>query len=159
MGLTPKCFSEIVANALLKVVEEPPENVTFIFLTENIENIISTIVSRSQAFYVLGNSKQEYDYDCLVEPLSKYPAIEGEKALVISEFLMKLSKERGETLYFVLSKVQSFMLNLLKNNSQNKILKSRIMSDFEKIQNLLNMLTVGIKEQIVADEAGYILTR
>jgi len=35
-------------NRILKLIEEPPENSVFIFLTENLDQILSTIISRCQ---------------------------------------------------------------------------------------------------------------
>ena len=37
-------------NRLLKLIEEPPENTTFIFLVENTEKVLNTILSRCQIF-------------------------------------------------------------------------------------------------------------
>lgn len=159
LGLTKKCFTEIVANALLKSVEEPPAGVTFVFLTENLENIISTIVSRSQAFYVAGNSKQSVDFDYLKEQFANYPNIDGSKALLISEYLMKTAKSKDVPLTSVLIGIQAYLTNLLKNNSQNILLKQKVFEDIDKLQKMVDMLNFGVKEQTVADESGYILTK
>lgn len=158
MGLTKKCFTEIVANALLKSVEEPPAGVTFVFLTENLENIISTIVSRSQAFYVAGNSKKTVNFDYLKEQFSNYPNINRNKALLISEYLMKTAKSKDVPLSSILTEIQAYLTNLLRNNSGNILLKNRVFDDIEKLQKMADMLNSGLKEQNIADEAGYILT-
>ncbi len=158
LGLTQKCFTDIVANALLKSIEEPPFNVTFIFLTENIENIISTVVSRSQAFYVSGSSKHSYDFEFLKEPLSNYPNIENTKAIMISDFLMKYSKDNDKNMSYIVSSIQVYLTELLKHNSNNLIFKKRILNDISKLQDILFMLKSSVKEQIIADEVGFILT-
>lgn len=158
-GITPKCFTDIAANALLKSIEEPPANVTFIFLTENVENIISTIVSRSQAFYVAGSCKQIFDFEFLREPLSNYPNIERRKAIMISDFLLKYSKDNDKSLAYILGAIQAYFVELAKNNAQNIALKQKIFEDIEKLQNLITMLSSSVREQVVADEAGYILTK
>jgi len=54
-GLNQKVFPETAANALLKTFEEPPENTTFFFLTKDKSDMISTIVSRAQCFFVPSN--------------------------------------------------------------------------------------------------------
>lgn len=159
LGLTPKCFGDITANALLKSIEEPPANVTFIFLTENIENIISTIVSRSQAFYVPGFSKENFNYNFLVEPLSNYPCIDRRKAIMISDFLVNYSKDTGKSMLYIVSAIQTYLTELARKNVQNRILVQRIFEDIEKMQNVVDMLKSNVKEQVVADEAGYILTK
>lgn len=158
MGLTKKCFTEIVANALLKSVEEPPAGVTFVFLTENLENIISTIVSRSQAFYVAGNSKKTVNFGYLKEQFSNYPNINRNKALLISEYLMKTAKSKDVPLSSILTEIQAYLTNLLRNNAENILLKNRVFDDIEKLQKMADMLNSGLKEQNIADEAGYILT-
>lgn len=159
LGLTKKCFTEVVANALLKSVEEPPASVTFVFLTENLENIISTIVSRSQAFYVAGNSKQTIDFEYLKEQFANYPNIDGNKALLISEYLMKTAKAKDVQLTTILIGLQAYLTDLLKNNSQNILLKQKVFEDIDKLQKMVDMLNFGVKEQTVADESGYILTK
>ena len=157
-GLTNKCFTDIAANALLKSVEEPPSNVTFIFLTENIENIISTIVSRSQAFYVSGSSKIEYDFEFLKEPLSNYPNIDRKKTVMISDFLIKYSKETDKPISYIIGAIQNYFTEILKNNAQNKALKAKIFEDMEKLQETMTMCSSSVKDQVIADEIGYILT-
>jgi len=50
-------------NALLKTLEEPREQVIIIILTEKIEKLLATIVSRSQVLYFYPVSKEAvYDY-------------------------------------------------------------------------------------------------
>ncbi len=158
LGLTKKCFTEVVANALLKSVEEPPEGVTFIFLTENLENIISTIVSRSQSFYVAGNSKQEADLSYLNDQFANYPNIDKGKALLISEYCVKIAKERNIPIVRVMVDIQAYLTNLMRKNTHNIMLKKKGYADIDKIQQLINMLNFGVKEQTMADEIGYILT-
>lgn len=158
LGLTKKCFTEIVANALLKSVEEPPAGVTFVFLTENLENIISTIVSRSQSFYIAGNSKHSVNFDYLSEQFSNYPNIDRSKSLLISEYLLKTAKAKDVPLSSVIIEIQAYLTNLLRNNSKNILLKKRVFEDIEKLQKMTDMLNFGLKEQNIADETGYILT-
>ena len=43
-------LSNAAFNALLKTLEEPPQNVKFIFATTEIKKIPATIISRSQKF-------------------------------------------------------------------------------------------------------------
>lgn len=159
LGLTARTLPDAAANALLKSVEEPPANVTFVFLTENVEDIISTIVSRSQVFYVAGNSKQEFNYEFLKNMLEKYPNLEEKKAFLVSEYLMKYSAESGKSFYEIIQTIQEYLKNLLRNNSKNTDLKLKIIEDIEKLQKVALMAKTGFKDTTIADEAGYILTR
>lgn len=58
--LTPEC-----SNLLLKIVEEPPERNLFIFITPTKNNIISTVLSRSQILYLL--KKSDSFSDCVLK--------------------------------------------------------------------------------------------
>ena len=156
-GLTPKCFSDVVANSLLKSIEEPPSNVTFIFLTENTENIISTIVSRSQAFYVPGFEKAENYNAEIAEIMKRYPNFKENEQLTISDKLLEISEKIG--FQAVTDSLQAYLTELLKNNFNNKILSKKIKDDIEKLHDISNMLKSSIKEQTAADEIGYILTQ
>ena len=44
----PEIMRTDASNKLLKIIEEPPDNTVFILVTENIEQIIGTILSRTQ---------------------------------------------------------------------------------------------------------------
>lgn len=46
-------------NALLKFIEEPPPNATIIFTVEDIDNLLPTIQSRSQAFFLESYTKAQ----------------------------------------------------------------------------------------------------
>lgn len=48
------------ANALLKVIEEPPERTIIILCAENVEGILPTIRSRAQLVYFPGLSQEEW---------------------------------------------------------------------------------------------------
>ena len=159
LGLTTKTLPDAAANALLKSVEEPPSNVTFIFLTENVENIISTIVSRSQVFYVAGNSKQEFEQDFLANLMKNYPNIGEEKAYLASEYLTDYSAKNEKSFFEIIQATQEYLKELLRKNSKNTALKTRIINDIEKLQAVAIMTKNGFKDTSVTDEAGYILTR
>ena len=47
------------ANKLLKLIEEPPQKTIFLLITENEEQLLSTIKSRCQALYFPGLSEQD----------------------------------------------------------------------------------------------------
>ena len=55
----PEKMNPSSANALLKVVEEPPEKTIFIMITHAPEKVIQTISSRCQAMRILPYSKDE----------------------------------------------------------------------------------------------------
>lgn len=51
-------LTQACANSLLKIVEEPPQNYHFIFLTTQAQNIISTIRSRCHTLYTTQSKNQ-----------------------------------------------------------------------------------------------------
>ena len=59
-GLNPQNFQEETANSMLKIIEEPNDRIMFIFLTVNKEDIISTIISRSQCFNISKTEKKRF---------------------------------------------------------------------------------------------------
>jgi len=80
MPLSMKIFKAEASNSLLKSIEEPPKRTTFIFLTKNKEDIISTIVSRSVVFK-LANTKMQNNENILGEILEGYPDFNIQMAL------------------------------------------------------------------------------
>ena len=55
----PEKMNQETANRLLKVVEEPPVNTLFIFITHAPEKVLQTIFSRCQSIRVMPLSKEE----------------------------------------------------------------------------------------------------
>lgn len=157
-GINKKCFSDVVANSLLKSIEEPPSKVTFIFLTDDPENIISTIVSRSQAFFVPGFLDTKYDLTQISEIFGNYPDFDLTEELSLADKIMNLTSENGQNLISTINGIQIYLTEFLKKNSDNLLLAKKIKQDIEKLHNIENMLKSNIKEQIAADETGYIFT-
>ena len=57
----PEKMNQETANRLLKMVEEPPVNTLFIFITHAPEKVLQTIFSRCQSIRVLPLTKQEME--------------------------------------------------------------------------------------------------
>lgn len=59
-------------NALLKILEDPPKNVSFIFLCTNHRKLIQTIISRSSVIFLnnKGDLLQNYESDLIDAVLS-----------------------------------------------------------------------------------------
>lgn len=120
LGLNRVNFGEASANTLLKSTEEPFEKVTFIFLTRDKEDLISTIISRSQCFFVPAKEREEYSYSIVEPVINNYWDIERGKAFDVAENLLKLADENdGMT---VLEQMQNYMLNVLKSNPKKQFL-------------------------------------
>ena len=65
-------------NALLKVVEEPPNNAYFIMTVENIDNMLGTIKSRGTVLKMQPYSRQELESLCNDELLLEYFSTPGQ---------------------------------------------------------------------------------
>ena len=129
-GLNRLNFQEEAANALLKTIEEPPERTTFFFLTKSKEDVISTIISRSQCFFVPSFEKVDYSWNEVKDIFENYFEFDRQDVFQIAKKLNDVSKNSIDTL----DKMQNYVLSLLKCNVQNKQLLVRFMNDFETIE-------------------------
>ena len=92
-GLNPLNFQAETANSLLKIIEEPQAGVTFIFLTRYIDDVLSTIISRSQCFFVPSKEKISYDYSIIEGIFTNYYQYKRKNVFEISQALQDLNKD------------------------------------------------------------------
>ena len=117
LGLNTTNFQAETANSLLKIIEEPQPGVTFIFLTRYIDDLLSTIISRSQCFFVPSEPTIDYDYSAIVGIFENYWEMNRKEVFTISQKLQDLSKEiPAQT---ILNHIQNYILQVLKTNPQN----------------------------------------
>lgn len=86
-------FQAETANALLKILEEPPSNTTFFFLTKDKSDMISTIISRAQSFFVPSTKDENRDFDLVKDLMDWYLEIERTQVLEFNDKLLELTKE------------------------------------------------------------------
>lgn len=113
-GLNPLNFQDETANSLLKIIEEPQPGVTFIFLTRYIDDVLSTIISRSQCFFVPSKEMINYDYSSIEGIFTDYLNFERKDLFDVSQSLLELSKTVPTEK--ILNEIQNYMLMLLKSN-------------------------------------------
>lgn len=154
-GINTSCFSTVAANAMLKSIEEPSSKVTFIFLTNNKDDLIQTIVSRSQAFYVADSKYTDYNFDFIQRYFNQYPNFNKESALDFSQTLLTYQQENDLEPTFVIDCIQYYLTQLLKSNFHNILLKNKIYKDIEKTENSKKMLNAYIKEQTVYEDLAF----
>lgn len=147
MGLNENNFQEESANTLLKTIEEPPENTTFFFLTRDKKDLIETIISRSQSFFVPSFDFKSKDYSLIEDFLGNYLNFERKEFLDLSQNLFNLSKEQGSEK--ILVEMQNFLAALLKSNLDNNTIKNRVISDLKEIKTAQQMLENHINPQLV----------
>lgn len=146
LGLNQFNFPSATANSLLKSIEEPPSKVTFIFLTRDKDDLISTIVSRSQAFFMPTKNREEYNYEIIEPVLKNYWEINRADAFNVSEKLLKLSKDYPAS--DILVQLQNYILTVLKSNPKQQFL----IDDLKMIEDIKREVSVGMKEDIIFDD-------
>ncbi len=70
-----ECLNRSSANTILKFLEEPPENIIAILLTNNLYNVIDTISSRCQKLVLFNHDERKCfkdDVEKFVEVIEKY---------------------------------------------------------------------------------------
>jgi DNA polymerase-3 subunit delta' len=72
-------MNETCANKILKVLEEPPPNTLFLMIAENTEQMLSTILSRSQMLKV-----PRIDTQSLAQFVAKEHALSSDEAMAIA---------------------------------------------------------------------------
>ena len=148
--LNHKIFQDVASNSLLKSIEEPPKNTTFFFLTNNRENIISTIVSRSQIFKM--PEKTDKSESIYINNLFKeYPNFNLAKAFEISNNLQKHIKENSISASSLITMLTNYFSSLLKANSNNKDFVKILKEDIKKIYKAEKMVKASMQTKNVID--------
>ena len=110
-GLNPNNFQAETANSLLKIIEEPQPGVTFIFLTRYIDDVLSTIISRSQCFFIPSKNKIDYDYSKIKSFFENYWEFERKNVFDISQKLVELSKEFSDI--EIIENIDNYILDFI----------------------------------------------
>ncbi|MDD3238090.1 MAG: hypothetical protein PHV37_08355 [Candidatus Gastranaerophilales bacterium] len=154
-GITKACFQDVAANSLLKSIEEPPENVTFIFLTADKEDLISTIISRSQSFFVPSFKKEKFETEFLLDWFADYPNFPVDNSLRFSKRMLEYQNSNGYKPQYILDCIEYYLVQIIKSNIDNKQLFSKIMNDIQKIQDSKKMLNSYVKDQTVFEDLAF----
>lgn len=157
---------EASANSLLKSIEEPPERTLFLFLTEDKEDIIETIISRSQCFYVPpASSYNNAGCDCefLNSIFADYPAIKKVNVFNLVEQLESVMQEKGLKLEQVLDCMEFYLVEMIKRNintgsAGSKVLIQKIKQDMLKLQHAKKQAQAYIKPQLVLGDLLFSFT-
>ena len=145
-GLNPLNFQAETANSLLKIIEEPQPGVTFIFLTRYIDDVLSTIISRSQCFFVPAIQEINYDYSIIDGIFTNYLNFQRKDIFDISQKLLDLTKDAPLTA--VLSSIQNYILSLLKSNPKEPLLIKHI----KYVEDAINQTRLGMRPINILDE-------
>lgn len=149
LGLNENNFHAETANSLLKIIEEPPENITFFFLARDKNDLIETIISRSQSFFVPSFESNDSNYFDVENILEYYLEMERKESFELAQQLFMLSKEQG--CEKVLDKIQNFMFALLKSNLENNFIKNKLISDIKFIEFAKKQIQNHINPQLALE--------
>ena len=158
-GINTGCFSSVAANAMLKSIEEPSDKVTFIFLTNNKDDILQTIVSRSQAFYVADSKTSLYNVAFFEKYFEQYPDFNKDYALDFAQTLYNYQTENDIEPSYIIDCIQYYLAQLLKANINNSLLVRKIYNDIEKTEKSKKMLNAYIKEQTVYEDLAFYFSK
>ena len=146
-GLNPQNFQAETANSLLKIIEEPQSGVTFIFLCRYIDDLLPTIISRCQCFFVpAGADNYDYSYDLIKNVFENYWTFDRKDVFDISQNLQNLLKENSAQK--VLESIQNYILSILKANPA----RTEFIEHIKVIENAKKQAKLGIKPVNIFDE-------
>ncbi len=157
MGLNETNFQEKVANSLLKIIEEPPENTTFFFLTRDKKDLLETIISRSQSFFVPTLNATLRDFNHIEDLFENYPQIERQESLDLAQKLFTLSKEIGSDT--VLNELQNYLGEMAKSNVANKNLTMKLITDIKLIETAQKQIENHVNPQLAFEDLLLNITR
>jgi DNA polymerase III delta prime subunit len=145
-GLNQTNFQAETANSLLKIIEEPQNSVTFIFLTRYVQDLLPTIISRSQCFFVPSRNNVTYDYSPIKGIFENYWNFKRSDIFDISQKLQDAAKT--SSLNQILDGIQNYILTILKENPKNIYLAEQI----KILEDAKKQAQLGIKPANIFDE-------
>ena len=145
-GLNHTNFQAETANSLLKIIEEPQTRITFIFLTRYIDDLLPTIISRSQCFFVPSKDYCKTEHTIISQVFYNYWEIERKEAFDISQKLQDLTKEY--TIHIILDSIQSYILEILKSNPS----KTELIEHIKILEQSKKQAKLGIKPVNIFDD-------
>lgn len=151
-GLNNINFQEKTANALLKTIEEPPKNTLFFFLVQEKEDLLSTILSRSQCFYVPNFERESENYDTVKDIIEEYFLSSRRDVFTISQKLLEVSDDKAK----ILDEIQYYILSVMKSNYDNKSFLTRLIHDVKavekaKLQLKAKVLPINVFDNLCLD--------
>ena len=149
--LSTKIFKAEASNSLLKSIEEPPKKTTFIFLSKNREDIISTIVSRSNVFK-LPNLKTKISLSDIIKNLLKsYPTYNTREAMEAAGEIEGAIKNDDIDIYDFFFFFQELALSLLRNNLKDMALTKMYENHIRLIQRAKQRISVSMSSKVVLE--------
>lgn len=154
-GINQKIFQAESANSMLKSIEEPPPRTTFIFLTKDKNDLIDTIISRSQCFYVPAKYTENTDTEIVSRELKYYPEIDRLELNNIATKLIDNAESLNLTPQELLSRIQQFIKGVALANSNAPQIVSKMIEDIRVLSDAQNQLKSHIQLLPALENALY----
>ncbi len=152
-GINYRVFQEEAANSLLKTFEEPPSNTTFIFITKDKTDMISTIVSRSQCFFVPAQMDENRDFGLVSDLMDGYMSRDKNELWNFKDELLAIIKENG--FEPTINQVESYLNSLLKSNYENGQLRVKLLNDLKAVSLAKKQDALGIQAPSVIENLTF----
>lgn len=152
-GLNQFNFQADAANALLKTFEEPPSNTTFFFLTKDKSDMITTVVSRAQCFYVPSMQEEDRDFSLVKDAMDGYLELERNEVLDFNDKILDLAKMVDPQTVF--TQMQNYIEFLLRANIDNLSLKIKLVSDLKTIEKAKQENRLNINIQTIVETLSF----
>lgn len=151
MPISYKIFQTEAANSLLKTLEEPSPNITFFFLTRDVEDMIDTIVSRCQVIPVPARIIKKTGIKHIESLLDHLPPKDSSAAILLSEKLIEISKQESCSFEDLLDSMQEYFRRLINANLENQTAVKKLFTIINKIENAKSQLVSYVNAQAVLD--------
>lgn len=152
-GLNQLNFQADAANALLKTFEEPPSNTMFFFLTKDKSDMITTVVSRAQCFYVPSMQDEDRDFSFVKDAMDGYLELERNEVLDFNDKILDLAKMIEPQIVF--TQMQNYIEFLLKANIDNLSLKVKLIADLKAIEKAKQENRLNINIQTIVETLSF----
>ena len=152
-GLNSTNFQEPTANALLKTFEEPPHGTTFFFLTKDKDDMISTIISRAQCFFVPSLKEEVRDYSLVSGVMDNYLQIPRNEVLNFYSDILNLTKDNDAEEIF--NQIQNYLYALLKNSLDSPVIKIKLIKDINCVEHAKQELRLNMNIQTIVENLAY----
>ena len=146
-------FPEAAANALLKTFEEPPSGTTFFFLTKDKTDVITTVLSRAQSFFVPSKLPEDRDFSIVKDLMDFFMEIERSQVLEFSEKLLELAQENEPLL--ILTQMQNYLAAVISGGNLSRAKQYQFIKYMKLIENAKKQFDVNMNPQTVFENLSF----
>ncbi len=141
------------SNALLKTLEEPARDTTFILLTRSPDLLLPTIRSRSQAIYVGGEERRDDELEVFLrDALTRFATQRDAAMLLSAAAAVSQHEEVSDAIALLGSVLCDAAAGRLPNVSEN-IARERLLAAADGTMAALRNLVVNADARLVVEQA------